>query len=359
MLALAGTPLDQRFVFVDPNPDSPASHFGPQIVANYDDEAALEQLAARCDVVTYEFENVPESAARKLTSRVMLHPNAHALATSQDRLVEKQAFQRLGIPTAPFRPIDDTAALGAAIEALGAPCILKTRRFGYDGKGQRLVRDHAEAEAAFADLGHVPCILEGVVNFDREVSLIATRAIDGSIAFYPLVENHHRGGILRLTLAPAPALADDLQHLAERYVRGLMEELDYVGVVTVEFFQVGSMLVANEFAPRVHNSGHWTIEGAETSQFENHLRAISGLPLGGTRVRGAVAMLNLVGALPAPRDVLDVADAHLHLYGKQPRPNRKVGHVTVLGLSEAERDSKLSRLIPKLVACGSYPRLFE
>ncbi|HEY5957456.1 MAG TPA: ATP-grasp domain-containing protein, partial [Polyangiaceae bacterium] len=226
---------------------------------------------------------------------------------------------------------------------------------GYDGKGQSVVETVAAAERAFSELNQVPCILEGFVNFEREVSLIAARSADGQIECYPLVENHHESGILRLTLAPAPALSNELQNSAERRVRLLLSHLDYVGVVTVEFFQTNAGLVANEFAPRVHNSGHWSIEGAKTSQFENHLRAIVGLPLGDTAVRGHVAMLNLVGAVPEPHDLLGVSDAHLHLYGKAARPGRKVGHVTVISESSAERSEKLRRLIPVLVRSGCFP----
>jgi 5-(carboxyamino)imidazole ribonucleotide synthase len=355
MLALAGIPLDLRFVFVDPTANGPASQLAPQIVADYDDVEALAQLSERSDVVTYEFENVPSLAAQTIESKRPLHPNSRALGVSQDRLLEKQTFTSLGIPTAPFLAVDDATSLDVAVRTLGLPSILKTRRFGYDGKGQRVLRSNADVAGAFEALGRAPCILEGFVAFEREVSLIAVRALSGTVVFYPLVENHHRDGILRLTLAPAPNLTAELQSLAEAYGRKLLEHLDYVGVVTIEFFCVKGALIANEFAPRVHNSGHWSIEGAVTSQFENHLRAITGLPLGSTAVRGAVAMYNLVGALPARESVLDVADAHLHLYGKEPRPGRKVGHLTVLATDEAERAEKMALLLPRLVAAGAYP----
>lgn len=355
MLALAGIPLDLRFVFVDPTKASPAGQLAPQIVADYDDDAALLELASRVDVVTYEFENVPALAASLLEGKRPLHPNSRALGVSQDRLFEKQTFQKLGIPTAPFAAVDDDSSLKSAVATLGLPSILKTRRFGYDGKGQRVLRSDVDVENTFGSLGSAPCILEGFVPFEREVSLIAVRALDGTIAFYPLVENHHRDGILRLTLAPAPHLSAELQGAAEAFGRKLLEHLDYVGVVTIEFFCVGGKLVANEFAPRVHNSGHWSIEGAVTSQFENHLRAITGLPLGSTEIRGAVVMYNLVGALPERKDVLDVADAHLHLYGKESRPGRKVGHLTVLSVDAKEREQKMALLTPRLVASGAYP----
>jgi 5-(carboxyamino)imidazole ribonucleotide synthase len=355
MLALAGIPLDMRFTFVDPTPNGPAGQLARQIEANYDDERALAELIEVSDVITYEFENVPARAAQWLAERRPLHPNPRALGVSQDRLVEKNAFRELGIPTAPFTPIDTPSELAAELIRLGAPGILKTRRFGYDGKGQCLLRNISDAKGAFEALGSAPCILEGFVAFQREVSLIAVRALDGSLAFYPLVENHHQGGILRLTLAPAPNLTAELQQQAETFGRLLLEHLDYVGVITIEFFVVEGRLVANEFAPRVHNSGHWSIEGAQTSQFENHLRAITGLPLGSTEVRSYVAMFNLVGAIPERRLVLDVSDAHLHLYGKAPRAGRKVGHVTMLATSPEERSRKTEQLLPHLVACGSYP----
>lgn len=355
MLALAGIPLDQRFVFVDPTAESPASHLGPQIVAAYDDADALERLAEQCDVVTYEFENVPVAAARTLSGKVTLHPNAQSLATAQDRLVEKQTFTALGIPTAPFAAIDRDRDIETAVEAVGLPAVLKTRRFGYDGKGQRVIRHLAELSTAFSELKKVPCILEGFVQFEREVSLIAARGRDRNLVYYPLVENHHASGILRLTLAPAPDLTVELQRAAEQHVERLLAHLDYVGVVAVEFFQTAVGLVANEFAPRVHNSGHWSIEGAHTSQFENHVRAIVGLPLGSTALRSHVAMINLVGALPDSEKILALEDAHLHLYGKSPRPGRKVGHVTLLAASAEDRSTQLDRILPSLIDCGSYP----
>jgi len=309
MLALAGLPLGLSFRFLDPAPDAPAAALGELIVGAYDDHAALDRLAAGAEVVTYEFENVPVDAAR----RVGALPAAAALEASQDRLVEKQLFRRLGIPTA---PIDD--------EVLTFPALLKTRRLGYDGKGQRLVETRPGPAP-----GHV---LEGLVPFDRELSLIAVRGGGGETRFYPLAENVHEGGILRTTRAPAAAAP---QAQAEEYATRLLDELGYVGVLALELFDVGGDLVANELAPRVHNTGHWTIEGAETSQFENHLRAILGLPLGNTAARGAATMLNLIGSVPA-LDGLLRAGAHVHLYDKAPRPGRKLGHITLLDASDDE-----------------------
>ena len=313
MLALAGIPLGLSFRFLDPAPDAPAGAVGDLLVGPYDDEVLLDRLADGAAVVTYEFENVPVEAAR----RVHAVPDARALESSQDRLVEKQLFRRLGIPTA---PIDD--------EVTSFPAILKTRRLGYDGKGQRLVETRPGPAP-----GHVPSddVLEGLVPFDRELSLIAVRGSSGETAFYPLVENVHADGILRSSRAPAVGAP---QAQAEEYATRLLDELGYVGVLALELFDVGGELVANELAPRVHNTGHWTIEGAATSQFENHIRAILGLPLGSTTVRGDVLMVNLIGELPNPVALLAHRGAHLHVYGKKPRQGRKLGHVTFLDPSD-------------------------
>jgi len=308
MLALAGIPLGLSFRFLDPSPDAPAGEVGELLVGAYDDPAYLDRLADGAAVVTYEFENVPVAAAR----RVGAVPGAAALEASQDRLVEKQLFRRLGIPTA---PIDD--------EVTEFPALLKTRRLGYDGKGQRLVGTRPGTDPGY--------VLEGLVPFDRELSLVSVRGHSGETAFYPLVENVHEGGILRSSRAPAVAAPQaKAQDLATR----LLDDLGYIGVLALELFDVGGELVANELAPRVHNTGHWTIEGAETSQFENHLRAILGLPLGSTAARCDVVMLNLIGALPDTAALLAHRNAHLHLYGKEPRSGRKLGHVTLLDPSD-------------------------
>ncbi len=303
MLALAGIPLGLSFRFLDPSPDAPAGEVGELLVGAYDDPELLDRLAEGATAVTYEFENVPVEAAR----RVGAIPGIAALEAAQDRLVEKQLFQRLGIPTA---RIDD--------DVQSFPAILKTRRLGYDGKGQRLVETRPGS-----DPGHV---LEERVPFDRELSLLAVRGRNGETRFYPLVENVHEHGILRTSRAPA---AGAPQEQAEEYATKLLDELGYVGVLALELFDVDGRLLANEFAPRVHNTGHWTIEGAATSQFENHLRAILGLPLGSTESRPSL-LLNLIGTVPRAEDVLAIPGAHLHLYGKAPRPGRKLGHVTVV-----------------------------
>lgn len=329
MLALAGYPLGLHFRFLDPAEGACARHVAEQVIGGYDDAATLEQFAQGVDVVTYEFENVPVEAARLLEKWVPVYPPPQALEVAQDRLVEKSFFREHGIPAPPFLPVNTREDLSKGLRTLGMPGVLKTRRFGYDGKGQAVIGSEADVEAAWSSLGGKPLILEGFVPFERELSILSVRGRDGYVAFYPLVENHHREGILRLSIAPAPDTTLEMQAKAEGYARSVLEALDYVGVLAIELFQVGGELLANEMAPRVHNSGHWTIEGTQTSQFANHLRAILGLPLGSTSPLGYSAMLNIIGDLPDPAQVLAVPNAHLHLYGKEPRPGRKIGHITL------------------------------
>jgi 5-(carboxyamino)imidazole ribonucleotide synthase len=328
MLALAGIPLGLDFVFLDPSPEAPARGLGRHLVAPYDDPAALDALAAAADVITYEFENVPGPVAERLAAERPVRPPPGALAAAQDRLAEKRLFARLGIATAAYEAVSSADEARAAAERLGGPGLLKTRRLGYDGKGQARVERPADAAEALAALGGRPCLLEALVPFDREVSAIAVRGADGDARTYPLCENRHRDGILRRSVAPAVD-ARGIATAAADTIRTVMRALDYVGVLAIEFFQVGDALLANELAPRVHNSGHWSIEGAETSQFENHVRAVAGLPLGSTDARGHSLMLNVIGEAPEPYRVLAVPGAHLHLYGKSARPGRKLGHVTV------------------------------
>ncbi len=341
MLALAGYPLGLSFRFFDPSDTACAGQVGPLFVGRYQEEALL-RFTEGLDLLTYEFENVPVEPVQALKG-LPIHPPLKALEIAQDRLLEKRFFQSLGVPTPAFHPVEGLEDLRAGLARVGLPALLKTRRGGYDGKGQALVRTEKEAEEALFALGGKGLILEALVPFDREVSLIAVRGKDKGLAFYPLVENRHQGGILRQSLAPAPT-PPGLQAKAEAYLERALLALDYVGVLTVEFFQVKGELLFNEMAPRVHNSGHWTIEGAETSQFENHLRAILGLPLGSTRPRGYSAMLNLIGKKPDFAQVLRVQGAHLHWYGKAVRPGRKVGHITLLAQSEAEREEGLKAL---------------
>jgi 5-(carboxyamino)imidazole ribonucleotide synthase len=329
MLALAGYPLGIRLKHIGSAHDTSAREVAEQIVADYLDQAALAHFAHGVEVITYEWENVPVEAARFLEQIAPVHPRAAALECSQDRLIEKSFFRELGIGTAPFEQIDSLDQLRAAVRKLGLPSVLKTRRLGYDGKGQAVLTDDAAVEDAWGELSGSPLILEGFVKFNRELSIIAVRSVSGECRFYPLIENTHLEGILRLSIAPARAIKPALQGEAESIARRVLERLDYAGVLTIELFQCGEQLLANEMAPRVHNSGHWTIEGAETSQFENHLRAILDLPLGSTSAVGGSAMLNLIGDLPDTQPILACRDTHLHLYGKHARAGRKLGHVTI------------------------------
>ena len=344
MLALAGYPLGLHFRFLDPSPEAPVGRIAHRVTADYTDEPALEKFAHGLEAVTYEFENVPVQAARFLAERVAVYPPAAALEEAQDRLREKRLFRKLGIPTTEFAEVLRAADLDAAVEKVGLPAILKTCRLGYDGKGQWLLKTREDVERARPELPTVPLIVEKFVPFARELSILGVRGRTGETAFYPLVENHHRGGILRLSLAPAPGLAAGLQAVAEEAARKVLHELNYAGVLCIEFFEVDGRLLANEMAPRVHNSGHWSIEGAVTSQFENHLRAVLGMPLGSTAVIGFSAMVNLIGELPEAPEVLRVTNTHLHLYGKEPRPGRKVGHVTV----RADQLEKLQNRLQEL-----------
>jgi 5-(carboxyamino)imidazole ribonucleotide synthase len=343
MLALAGHPLALEFLFLDSSADCPGARVGPIVTGAFDDPASLRRLAARTDLVTYEFENVPVSALEKVSRTRPCLPPVAALGVSQDRLLEKELFQRLGIPTPPFRAVDCIADLRAAVASIGLPCVLKTRRLGYDGRGQRLLRRAAELEPAWAALAGAPLILEGFVDFDREVSIIGARSTRGETRCYPLADNRHRDGILRVTRAPHRNVR--LQRAAERHLRRVLDHFGYAGVLTIEFFVQGGRLVANEMAPRVHNSGHWTIEGAVTSQFENHLRAIIGLPLGDTSAVGHAAMVNYIGTMPDRDRVLAIPGAHHHDYGKAPRTGRKLGHGTIVAATAAGRERLLGRLL--------------
>ncbi len=342
MLALAGLPLGLEFVFLDRAPDACAGDLGRHIVADFLDECALSELARDCDVVTVEFENVPNLTVRTLAQRVPTFPGETSLVAAQDRLAERKVLSDAGIPVPPYLGVDSEAQLRAAAEELGLPAVLKTRRLGYDGKGMRVLRTQADVENAWATLGGVPSMLDTMVRFVREVSVIGVRGRNGQTAFYPLVENYHQDGILRLSV---PRHGDPVEDTAVGHTARLMDALGHVGVMVVEFFDDGERLLANELACRVHNSGHWTIEGAVTGQFENHLRAILGLPLGSTAPRGEAAMVNILGAMPKRKDLLALPGVHLHDYRKQPRPGRKVGHATVAGVDADTMNSSLERLL--------------
>lgn len=329
MLALAGTRLGCEFRFLSPDAQAPAGRFAELVVAEYENESALQHFAEGLDVATYEFESIPVAAVRSVAEKVSVFPPPLALETAQDRALEKLCFERLGIPTAPFAVVDSMRDVREALERIGTPAILKARRLGYDGKGQAVIRARDDIAGAWVKLAGAPSIVESHVKFSRELSIIAVRSRTGETAFYPLVENHHSEGILRFSLAPAPGVSLAMQVTAEDYARRLMDDLDYTGVIAVELFETPSGLMANEMAPRVHNTGHWTIEGADTSQFENHLRAITGLPLGSTEVGGAAGMVNVIGTEPDARRLSEVDNVHVHMYGKAPAPRRKLGHITV------------------------------
>jgi len=344
MLALAGYPLGLHFRFLDPSPEAPVGRIAQRVTADYTDQAALEKFSNGLELVTYEFENVPVEAAKFLAERVPVYPPPAALEVAQDRLNEKHLFRKLGIASTEFAPVSNPGELDTAVKTLGLPAVLKTSRMGYDGKGQWILRTAQDVAKANSELPPVNLILERFVPFTRELSVLAVRSRAGETAIYPLVENHHRSGILRLSLAPAPRLEAPIQRDAESAARRVLESLKYVGMLAIEFFEHQGDLLANEMAPRVHNSGHWTIEGAVTSQFENHLRAVLGLPLGSTGPAGHCAMLNLIGDLPESSEVLAVPDAHLHLYGKSPRPGRKLGHITLRAASPERLALRLSEL---------------
>lgn len=370
MLALAGHPLGIRSRVLDPSPDAPASAVAHHIVGEYTDPQDLERFARGLDAVTFEFENVPAASVERLDSilggRALIFPPHASLAVGQDRLLEKQLFRSLGVPVTAFAEVGSIDDLRRSIAAIGTPAILKTRRLGYDGKGQvPLPRGATDADITrawhlLANPGDRPAalILERVVEFQAEASMLAVRSRDGDVRMYPLVRNDHDRGILRRSRAPFSAFSsdlppgidtEDLERRAREATLKILDAFRYVGVLGVEFFVSGNEIIASEIAPRVHNSGHWTIEGSITSQFENHLRAVCGLPLGETAMRfpgGVAAMHNLVGRWPDPTDpagVLAIPGCHLHLYGKSARPGRKVGHATVVGTAD-----EVTHAMPKL-----------
>jgi 5-(carboxyamino)imidazole ribonucleotide synthase len=338
MLGLAGLRLGRRFCFLDPAPDAPAAAVGKHIVAPFDDRAALDELASLCDVVTFEFENVPAASARRLDPDVPVYPPPQALEAAQRRPEEKRWFEKLGIPTASFASATNSKELRNGLENVGLPAMVKAAVGGYDGKGQRIVRDAIAAGDVWATIGAEEVLIERLVEFERELSIIAVRSGRGKTAFYPLVENHHRDGILRMSVSPAADLSPELQAEAGEIAYALLEALDYVGVLAVELFQTSSGLLANEMAPRVHNSGHFSIDASCSSQFENHIRAISNLPLGSTEPVGRATMFNLISELPDIEALLRVEGLRVHLYDKQPRPGRKLGHVTLVDADDRSVD---------------------
>ena len=347
MMALAGIPLGLEFAMYDRSRDVPGAAVADIVTGRFDDTRKLARFARGVDVVTFDWENVPVASARAIARIRPVWPPPRALEVAQDRLSEKRIFERLAIPVAPYAAVDTIADLERAIAALGAPGILKTRRLGYDGKGQVRIRRARDAADAYGRLAGQPLIYERLVRFSREVSLIAARDRAGAVVNYPLAENVHVDGILAVTRAPWPDAR--LQRLAERNHRRLLHALGYVGVLCVEYFVERGRLVANEMAPRVHNSGHWTIEGAETSQFENHVRAVAGLPLGSAAPRGHAAMVNVIGRKPRAREFLARPELHWHDYGKAERPGRKLGHVTFVTAGRTLRDRVAKQLRRRLI----------
>ncbi len=346
MIALAGYPLGLQFRFLDPSgAESPAGQLAPCVTAAYDDAEAVRGFADGMDAVTYEFENVPAASLDAIGGDALILPPRSALAVAQDRFLEKQCFQELGIATPKFVSVSMPTELDGAVAFLGTPSILKTRQFGYDGHGQSTLRDKRDAGPAWQAVGEQPSILEQRITFDEEVSIIAVRSRRGEIGYYPLAHNTHRDGILRISWVDPTDTTETVAQLtlqARAAITKILERFDYVGVLALELFVKQGKIIANEIAPRVHNSGHWSIEGAPCSQFENHLRALIDLPLGETFGHQPAAMVNLIGALPNQSEILRaVPDAHIHFYGKAPRPNRKVGHITVLADNRDQLSAKI------------------
>ncbi|MBJ7459282.1 MAG: 5-(carboxyamino)imidazole ribonucleotide synthase [Thermoleophilaceae bacterium] len=354
MLALAAAPLGVECHFVDPSPDAGARVAADQIVADYENIDALIELSARSDVVTFEFENVSAPALAAIAGHTLVAPAPRSLQVSQDRLLEKQLFESLGFPTAPYRAVETLDQLESAVEELGAPSILKTRRLGYDGKGQVRIGTAAGADHAWKSVEAEPSVLEAVVDFKRELSVVIVRAADGSTVAYPLAENHHRSGVLHTSRAPVMAMDDPIQILAVERATAIATELAHVGALALELFEVDGELLLNELAPRVHNSGHWTIDGCGTSQFENHVRAVTGLPLGVAEPIVATVMVNFVGGLPAADAVLHVPGAKLHLYDKSPRIGRKLGHANVVDLEDAADSLEDRAAVVTALADGAW-----
>ena len=346
MLALAGYPLGLKLICLEPDAECPAAGVTPVIVGDYADPKQLQALADRVEVITYEFENIHLSALASIIS-TPVYPSINALAVAQDRLNEKTFFNKLGIPTTRFVAVNSLEELHAAVAQTGLPAVLKTRRWGYDGKGQVMIRTQAELEPAWLQLQHQPLLLENKIAFQREVSCLAVRSTQGEIVFYPVVVNQHREGILRLSQVATEE--DTVAALARDYTGRILNELNYVGVLAVEFFEHDGRLTANEIAPRVHNSGHWSIEGAQTSQFENHLRAVAGLPLGIAAANGYSAMVNFIGSVPSLDTILKIPGVHCHLYGKEARPGRKLGHATICS---ADKNSYFQQLEALCVLAG-------
>ncbi len=341
MLALSGSDLGFEFAVLDPAADACSASVARHVCADYRDQGALAHLVEMSDVITYEFENVPLDTVEGLESQLAVYPPAAALRATQDRYREKQLFRRLGIDTPPFAVFGSLEELTEQMRQIGYPAVIKTRSDGYDGKGQFVVRAEDQLPQVWHQLQGAEAIIEGFVPFDREISIIAVRGRDGEVVCYPLAVNYHDQGVLRQSVVLGD---DEMQARAEAYIKTLLVHLDYVGVLALELFQCGDSLLANEYAPRVHNTGHWTMDGAVTGQFENHIRAITGLPLGVVASRGYAATLNIVGDLPDIAKILCLPHARLHLYNKQPRVGRKIGHVNLCCPDREQFDRQLNAL---------------
>lgn len=352
MMAQAALPLNLECTFFESNVDCPAAILG-QVYSTEQDPNALQAFIESADVFSLEFENTPLADVDRLSQDKAIYPPRQALATAQNRLLEKELFQRLEIPVAPFRAVDSLESLQTAVAQLGLPIVLKTATGGYDGKGQFVLREAEQIDQAWQELGPAKSLIaESFVQFSREVSIIAVRGQDGEVKTWPLAENHHHHGILSHSIVPAPR-SEALQPVAQDYITRLLNHLNYVGVLTLELFVTEQGLFANEMAPRVHNSGHWSIEGAVCSQFENHVRAVAGLPLGSTEVVRPTVMVNIIGQHPKSEDVLALNGAHLHLYNKSEREGRKLGHITLMPLNQSELTHlcrQLAEILPEPLA---------
>lgn len=351
MIALAGVDLDIHCRVLEPGVTCPAAAVAEHVNGEFEDFATLWKFAAGLDAITLEFENVPVASAQWLAERLPVYPPPAALSVAQDRIREKTFFAERGVAVPAFRAVESREDLECAVADLGLPAVLKTTRFGYDGKGQGVIRTPAEIDAVWTGLCGRPLIYEAFVPFERELSILGCRSRSGEIVYWPLSENHHRAGMLRRSIAPAPGLTAALAEKAQRIAERALVDLDYVGVLAIELFERRGELIVNEMAPRVHNSGHWTTEASETSQFANHLRAVAGLPLGSTRMREPCEMWNLIGCVPPVAELLAIPGLSLHLYGKKPRPGRKLGHLTITA-PDAETLADRSRRVAVLVGEG-------
>ena len=343
MLALSAYPLGHQMRFLALSEEDPSSLLGKTYINNHSN--VIELFSDDSDVVTYESENTDVSIVNQVSQKSKVYPSETSLHITQHRGREKNLLSKLNIPCAPFKMVNSLLELKSAVELIGLPAILKTAKDGYDGKGQFLIKSESEIDEAWDHMSGAESILEGFIKFKRELSLIAVRGLDASLKYYPLVENTHHEGILRLTIAPAQNIPKSLQKKAEEYMHSLINEMDHVGVMTLELFDSSDELIVNEIAPRVHNSGHWTIEGAQTSQFENHIRAITNSPLGATSIKSSFnAMINIIGMHGQTSKVLETKNAHLHLYDKEERKGRKLGHITLTSNSMEELNKSIDSL---------------